>query len=48
MPVNHAKEFLKFVHYEALFSKLFALASTSLHIEVECFRSKLFDFITLF
>ena len=31
MPVNHAKEFLKFVHAEALFSELFSGTSNCSH-----------------
>ena len=31
MPVNHAKEFLKFVHAEALFSELFSWTSNGSH-----------------
>ena len=48
MLVNHAKEFFKFVHNEALFSQLFAPASTSVHIVIGMLISKLFDLISLF
>ena len=48
MLVNHAKEFFKFVHNEAIFSQLFARASTSVHIVTGTLTSKLFDLISLF
>ena len=48
MPVNHAKEFLKSVHNEALFSQLFARASTSLQFDTWGCRWKLFDYINSF
>ena len=48
MPVNHTKEFLKSVHNEALFSQLFAQASTSLQFDTWSCRWKLFDCINSF
>ncbi len=44
----HAKEFLKSVHNEALFSLLFARASTSVHIVTGMLTSKLFGLISSF
>ena len=38
----------KFVHNEALFSQLFAQASTSVHIVTGTLSSKLFDLISSF
>ena len=48
MLVNHAKEFLKFVHNEALFLQLFVWASSSVHIATGTLTSKLFDLISVF
>ena len=48
MLVNHVKEFLKFFQTKALFSQLFAWASTSMHIMTGTLTSKLFDLISLF
>ena len=48
MHVNHAKEFLKSVHSEALFSQLFDQAFTPLCKEPGILTSKLFDLMSLF
>jgi hypothetical protein len=47
-PVNHAMEFLKSIHSEALFSQLFARAFTPLCKGSGILTSKLFDLMTFF
>ena len=48
MPVNHMKKFLKSMHIGALFLWSFAQASTWLHRLAITFKTKLFDYISLF
>ena len=48
MPVNHAKEFLRYIHIEALFSQLFASLKYKPRTVFESITQKSFDLISSF
>ena len=48
MPVNHAKEFLRYVHIEALFLQLFASLKYKPRTVFESITQKSFDLISSF